>query len=48
MLKGGIANPTLDEKLKPATLTNQQREQLLAFLKSLTPEQKPYPRPALP
>ena len=48
MLKGGIANPSLDEKLKPAQLTGPQREQLLAFLKSLTPENKPYPRPTLP
>jgi len=48
MLKGGINNPHLDEKLKPATLTAQQRSDLLAFLKSLTPENKPYPRPKLP
>jgi cytochrome c peroxidase len=48
MLKGGIANPSLDEKLKPAQLTDKQRQQLLAFLKSLTPEEKPYPRPKLP
>jgi len=48
MVKGGIPNPTLDEKLKPATLTPKQREQLLAFLRALTPAAAPYPRPNLP
>lgn len=48
MLKGGIPNPHLDEKLKPATLTPKERTALLAFLESLTPEKKPYPRPKLP
>ena len=48
MLKGGVTNPYLDDRLKPARVTPKQREQLLAFLRSLTPESKPYPRPALP
>ena len=48
MLKGGVPNPGLDEKLKPATLTAQQREQLLAFLRALTPRSVPYARPTLP
>jgi cytochrome c peroxidase len=48
MLKGGIPNPNLDEKLKPATLTPKQRQQLLAFLASLTPQAEPYRRPTLP
>lgn len=48
MLKGGIPNPHLDEKLKPKSLTAKQRAELLAFLKSLTPDPKPYPRPTLP
>jgi cytochrome c peroxidase len=48
MLGGGIKNDALDERLKPATLTPQQRGQILAFLKALTPEAKPYPRPILP
>jgi cytochrome c peroxidase len=48
MIKGGHANPKLDEKLKPATLTAQQRSDLLAFLKAVTPESKPYKRPTLP
>lgn len=48
MLKGGVPNAHLDEKLKPAPLTPRQRKDLLAFLRALTPETKPYPRPALP
>ena len=48
VLKGGIKNPTLDEKLKPRKLTAQERTQLLAFLKSLTPEAKPFEKPQLP
>jgi len=48
MLKGGIPNPNLDEKLKPATLTPRQREQLLAFLRSLTLDSAAYKRPTLP
>jgi cytochrome c peroxidase len=48
MLKGGIANPNLDEKLQPAKITPKQRTQLLAFLKALTPDTKPYTRPTLP
>src|SRR5262249_28721176 len=48
MLKGGLANPHRDEKLKTQTLTPKQRAELLAFLKSLTPETKPYLRPQLP
>jgi cytochrome c peroxidase len=48
MLRGGTANANLDEKLKPKTLTAQQRKDLLAFLRALTPETRPYPRPTLP
>jgi cytochrome c peroxidase len=48
LIKGGIPNPHLDEKLKPRELTAKQRTELLAFLKSLTPENKPYKRPGLP
>jgi cytochrome c peroxidase len=48
MLKGGIPNPALDEKLKPATLTPVQRRELLAFLRAITPEPRPYRRPTLP
>ncbi len=48
MMKGGIPNPHRDEKLNAWPFTPQEREQLLAFLESLTPENKPYPRPELP
>ena len=48
MMKGGIANPNRDEKLKAWPITPEQREQLLAFLRSLTPESKPYSRPEVP
>lgn len=48
MLAGGTANANMDEKLKPKTLTAQQKKDLLAFLRALTPESKPYPRPQLP
>jgi len=48
MLKGGIKNPHLDEKLKPRMISAEERTQLLAFLKSLTPEQMPFARPQLP
>jgi cytochrome c peroxidase len=48
MLKGGIPNPHRDDKLKAWPITPEQRKQLLAFLRSLTPEAKPYPRPELP
>jgi len=48
MLGGGIKNANLDEKLQPAKITPKQRGQLLAFLKALTPDTKPYPRPTLP
>jgi cytochrome c peroxidase len=48
MLRGGTANANLDEKLQPKTITAQQRKDLLAFLRALTPENQPYPRPTLP
>jgi cytochrome c peroxidase len=48
MLAGGIDNPHRDGKLQAAKITAKQRTQLLAFLKALTPETKPYTRPALP
>jgi cytochrome c peroxidase len=48
MMGGGIANRYKDEKLKAWPLTPQQRELILAFLRSLSPELKPYPRPELP
>jgi len=48
MLKGGIPNPHLDEKLKAWPHTQEQTDLLFAFLRSLTPESKPYPRPEIP
>jgi cytochrome c peroxidase len=48
MLKGGIKNPNLDEKLKPKTLSKEERSQLLAFLRSLTPEAKAFEKPRVP
>jgi cytochrome c peroxidase len=48
VLKGGIPNPHLDEKLKPKEITPEQRQELLAFLGSLTPKQERYKRPKLP
>src|SRR5215475_1194699 len=48
MLKGGIKNPHLDEKLKPRTISKEERGQLMAFLKSLTPESKPFEKPQVP
>lgn len=48
MLQGGIPNANLDPKLQKKVLTPEQRRQLLAFLQSLTPDTKPYPRPKLP
>jgi cytochrome c peroxidase len=48
MLKGGIKNDNLDEKLQVWPVTPEQRKDLLAFLNSLTPANKPYKRPQLP
>lgn len=50
MLKGGIKNPSLDEKLQVWEVTPQQRRDLLTFLRSLTPvdAKKRYPRPTIP
>jgi cytochrome c peroxidase len=49
MLAGGHreGNPTIDPRLKPVELTETERAQLLAFLKSLTPLQG-YEQPQLP
>lgn len=48
MIGGGLPNPHLDDKLQPARLTPAQRADLIAFLKSLTPANRPYPRPPRP
>jgi cytochrome c peroxidase len=36
--KGGIKNPHLDERMKPLNLTNQEKKDLVAFLKALSGE----------
>jgi len=48
ILKGGNKNPNLDEKLKPRKISADEHKQLMAFLKSLTPEPKPFEKPQLP
>jgi cytochrome c peroxidase len=48
MLKGGIKNPHLDEKLQARQISNEERGQLIAFLKSLTPAPVPFEKPRLP
>ena len=48
MLKGGIPNKHLDEKLKAWPVTAAQRRDLLAFLNSLTPAVRTHKRPTIP
>ena len=48
MLAGGVPNDALDEKLTARQLTPEQREALLRFLESLSPDASVYPRPTLP
>ena len=45
MIKGGVDNKNKDVLLQPKTLTSEQRSDLGAFLKALTPDNKPYTRP---
>jgi cytochrome c peroxidase len=47
MLSGGKDNPHKDTSLRAWPYTPEQREQLLAFLRALTPDSK-YERPKLP
>jgi len=48
VLKGGIKNPNLDEKLQPRQISAQDRTKLIAFLKALTPEPTPFEKPQIP
>ena len=48
MVKGGIRNDHVDEKLKPRQMRPEDKMKLIAFLKSLTPEDKPFEKPKLP
>jgi cytochrome c peroxidase len=48
MLGGGKENPNLDPKLKKRGISPKEFEQLMAFIKSLSPEKKPFEKPVLP
>jgi cytochrome c peroxidase len=48
MWKGGIKNDNLDPKLKRRNISPNELKQLVAFVKSLTPEKKPFEKPTLP
>jgi len=48
MWKGGIKNDNLDPKLKRRSISPKELSQLVAFVKSLTPEKKPFEKPTLP
>jgi len=48
MIAGGDPNHPRDQKLEAVRLTADQKRDLLAFIESLTPEPRPYRRPALP
>jgi cytochrome c peroxidase len=48
MLGGGIDNPNIDPKLKKRNISPKEFAQLIAFIKSLTPEKKPFEKPTLP
>ena len=48
MLGGGKENPNLDPKLKKRGISPKEFDQLMAFLKSLSPEKRPFEKPVLP
>jgi cytochrome c peroxidase len=48
MLSGGHTNPNLDGGFKKVDLSKEQRAELVAFLKSLTPAATPFEKPKLP
>jgi cytochrome c peroxidase len=48
MLGGGRANPGLDGQLKPVKLDKQQRDDLVAFVRSLEAPAEPFERPKIP
>lgn len=45
---GGIQRPSLADAMKPFTLTNSERQDLVAFLRTLTAEKSETPVPVLP
>ena len=46
--KGGNANPQLSPLMKPLGLTQQEKTDLIAFMKALTGEPIPFEFPKLP
>ena len=46
--RGGVPNPTLDVKIKPLGLTDDEQKDLVAFLQTLTGTLPDLTRPALP
>ena len=48
MLSGGLKNDNLDKQLKKVTLTKPEREDLMAFLKSLEAPMPPFTAPQIP
>jgi cytochrome c peroxidase len=48
VVAGGRKNPHLDANMQPKKLTPEEKAQLMAFLKTLTPESKPFEKPTLP
>ncbi len=48
MLSGGHANDYLDEKLQPRELTDEEKTDMMAFIRSLTSESGEFQRPVLP
>lgn len=48
VLSGGHANEWLDEKLQPRQITDEEKAQLIAFLRSLTSRTGAFVRPVLP
>ncbi len=46
--KGGNANPYLDKDMKPLNLTDQEKKDLVAFMKALTGEEPKVALPTLP
>lgn len=46
--KGGIPNPHLSPKIKPLNLTDQEKADLVEFLKSLSGEMAEFKEPELP
>ncbi|MBK8253054.1 MAG: c-type cytochrome [Polyangiaceae bacterium] len=48
MLSGGLPNENLDKQLKKITLTKAEREDLVAFIRSLESPAEPFKAPTLP